>query len=538
MRRDFVGIVRTAAVFVSLVTATAPARAQIYEYATKDPGNVGALGTSVARLGDLNHDGYEDFIVGEPQWYYGAGAIYVISGVDGSLLFGGQSLVHQELGAAVAGDIDVDSDSYPDALLGVPAVGYVYVFSVQRNVYAPIGFGGNGGTSVRSLQDDLDADGVDDFIVGVPSADEAYVISGGSVFTHPTYIYKLKGESGSNFGFAVSRGGNLDGDGIDDFVVGNPQFVDGAGNTTGKITAYAGKDGSKLWSIDGVADSRFGHAIDAPGDLDGDSYTDLVVGAPQHDDPGGVKTGCATVISGFAGTVMFKAFGDNANDDFGHDVRTVGGDVDQDGTRDFVVGAPESTGSDDGYARTISGANGNVICTYTQHAGGKGDYGESVAGGNFTGGSRPDVVIGGPAFSGGDGIAEMWRTFAASWNNYGSGWSGTLGVPSFTPRSNPVVGKSLKIDLDNSLGATTSGILVLGLSQTSLTTGKGGKLLVDPLMFIPLSIPAGGLTISGAIPNDPALYGVDLDLQALEVDAGASKGVSFTQGLDLSFGGP
>jgi hypothetical protein len=132
----------------------------------------------------------------------------------------------------------------------------------------------------------------------------------------------------------------------------------------------------------------------------------------------------------------------------------------------------------------------------------------------------------------------MWRTFAASWNNYGSGWSGTLGVPSFTPRSNPVVGKSLKIDLDNSLGATTSGILVLGLSQTSLKTGKGGKLLVDPLMFIPLSIPAGGLTISGAIPNDPALYGVDLDLQALEVDAGASKGVSFTQGLDLSFGGP
>lgn len=540
MRRSSTSAVRVVTCVVVFLGATAPAHAQIYEYAVKDPASAGAVGSALARLGDLNADGYEDFLVGEPQWSFASGKFYAISGADGTqLAYNYGASPGMQIGAAVGGDIDVDHDNSPDALVGAPGIGYVFVQLIRQGTYYPVYLGGNGGSSVRSLQDDLDGDGVVDFIVGVPSNDLVYVLSSKSVLAgSPTYIYKKTGQSGSNFGVAVSRGGNLDGDGIADFVVGSPQYVDGSGNTTGRITAYAGKDGSKLWSIDGVADSKFGHDIDAPGDLDGDSYTDLVVGAPQHDDPSGTKTGCATVLSGLTGNVLYKVFGDNANDDFGHAVRSAAGDVDQDGTRDIIVGAPQSTGSDDGFARTVSGANGNVICTYTQHASGKGDYGSAVAGGNFSGGSRPDVVIGGPSYSGGDGIAEMWRTFAASWNNYGKGWAGTNGVPTFTPKSDPVVGKNLKIDLENSLGATTSGLLVIGLSQASIKTSKGGTLLVAPLLFTPLSIPAGGLTISGTIPDDLTLYGLDVDLQALEFDAGASKGVSFTQGLDLSLGGP
>ena len=56
--------------------------------------------------------------------------------------------------------------------------------------------------------------------------------------------------------------------------------------------------------------------------------------------------------------------------------------------------------------------------------------------------------------------------------------------------------------------------------------------------MLPLSLPAGGLTLSGTVPNDPALYGFHLYLQALELDAGASKGFSFTPGLDLLLGFP
>jgi hypothetical protein len=109
-------------------------------------------------------------------------------------------------------------------------------------------------------------------------------------------------------------------------------------------------------------------------------------------------------------------------------------------------------------------------------------------------------------------------------------------VPGFTARTNPVVGNSLKLDLDNSAGVSTAGLLVIGLSKANISTGKGGTLLVTPFLFLPLSLPAGGLTLSGQVPNDPALYGFELYLQALELDAGASKGLSFTRGLDLFFG--
>lgn len=61
-------------------------------------------------------------------------------------------------------------------------------------------------------------------------------------------------------------------------------------------------------------------------------------------------------------------------------------------------------------------------------------------------------------------------------------------------------------------------------------------ILVDPLVWMPISIPANGLTITDPVPDNPALYGFHIDLQALEGDIGASKRVSFTPGLDLLFG--
>jgi len=101
-----------------------------------------------------------------------------------------------------------------------------------------------------------------------------------------------------------------------------------------------------------------------------------------------------------------------------------------------------------------------------------------------------------------------------------------------------VVGKNLKIDLADSASVTTPAVLFLGFSAESLLTGKGGTLLVDPFLTLPLSVPPSGLVLSGTIPDDPALYGFHLYLQALEADAGASKGISFTRGLDLYFGYP
>jgi len=121
-------------------------------------------------------------------------------------------------------------------------------------------------------------------------------------------------------------------------------------------------------------------------------------------------------------------------------------------------------------------------------------------------------------------------------SSYGAGWPGTLGIPTFLASSDPVLGASLTVTISNSLGANTPGLVLIGLSEADVVTGKGGTLLVAPLLWIPLLIHAGGEPLSGPLPNDPALCGVAVDLQALELDAGASKGMSFTAGLELLLG--
>jgi hypothetical protein len=125
---------------------------------------------------------------------------------------------------------------------------------------------------------------------------------------------------------------------------------------------------------------------------------------------------------------------------------------------------------------------------------------------------------------------------SASWSNYGSGFAGTLGVPGLTAQSNPVLGSSITLALGNSLGATTPAMFMTGVQQALIPTGKGGDLLLVPLLFVPLSLPASGTTFAGTIPNDPGLVGVQLFAQALELDGGAAHGLSFTAGLDLVLG--
>jgi hypothetical protein len=121
-------------------------------------------------------------------------------------------------------------------------------------------------------------------------------------------------------------------------------------------------------------------------------------------------------------------------------------------------------------------------------------------------------------------------------SNYGAGWPGTLGTPTIVASADPVLGSSLTITVSNSLGVDAPGLVLIGLAEANVVTGKGGTLLVSPLLFIPALIHAAGEGFGGSIPNDPTLCGVAVDLQALEIDAGASNGMSFTAGLKLLLG--
>jgi hypothetical protein len=125
---------------------------------------------------------------------------------------------------------------------------------------------------------------------------------------------------------------------------------------------------------------------------------------------------------------------------------------------------------------------------------------------------------------------------SATWSNYGTGFPGANGVPSLTSRQNPILATTITLEVGNSSKGATIGLLLFGFQQATIPTGKGGDLLLVPVLFFPVWIPVGGATAIGSIPDDEALCGVKGYAQAIELDPGAARGVSFTQGLELVFG--
>ncbi len=124
----------------------------------------------------------------------------------------------------------------------------------------------------------------------------------------------------------------------------------------------------------------------------------------------------------------------------------------------------------------------------------------------------------------------------ATWSNYGTGFPGTLGVPSLESREDPLFGTTITLDLGNSSGMFIVGLLLVGFQETSVPTNKGGDLLVVPALTILLLLAPSGTSIEGDIPANEALCGLEIFAQALELDPGAANGVSFTPGLKLVFG--
>ncbi|HET6164336.1 MAG TPA: calcium-binding protein [Planctomycetota bacterium] len=124
----------------------------------------------------------------------------------------------------------------------------------------------------------------------------------------------------------------------------------------------------------------------------------------------------------------------------------------------------------------------------------------------------------------------------AAWVNYDVGFPGTYGVPAFTARSLPVLGSALTLDLANSLGNYTFGLLFVGFDPASIHSAWGGDLLLLPTYTVVLGLPPTGISIGGDVPLSDAFCGLAVELQAIESDAGAAHGVSFTQGLELRLG--
>ncbi len=314
--------------------------------------------------------------------------------------------VDAEFGCAVDGGLDVDGDLVPDVIIGArrddtsgPEAGAAFVYSGATGALLHSFHGSFAtwfGWSV-ALAGDLDGDGLCDIAVGSPSN----VFNGpgsGTVYAYSgadgSQLFAIHGETtGLHLGRALSRAGDVNNDGFCDLVVGAPfAWLNGIGS--GMACVHSGRDGSVLYAFSGDAGDLFGYSVGGGGDVDDDGFDDVIVGA-MRDGDNGLDAGAVKVFSGRDGSLMYTFPGNAPGDRLGISVAHAG-DINADGYADIIAGAPydDTLGPDAGSAIIYSGQTGGVlhILLWTPDAD---DFGGSVAGvGDANGDGLDDVLVG------------------------------------------------------------------------------------------------------------------------------------------------
>jgi hypothetical protein len=383
-------------------------------------------GWSVAAAGDINGDGIDDLIIGaryaDPDGKVDAGRSFVVfgsatglpnpfdlstlDGTNGFVIIGEAAYDHSGISVSSAGDINGDGidDLIIGAFLANPNgnsnAGRSYVvFGSAAGFPGSIdlstldgsnGFVINGaaagemsGVSV-SAAGDINGDGIDDLIIGAYRADpngkdnagRSYVVFG-STSGFPSSFdlssinglngFMINGEAaGDRLGYSVSAAGDINGDGIDDLIIGainaSPNGVFRAGRSYVIFGSDSGLpnpfdlstlDGTNGFVINGQAtyDSS-GWSVSAAGDINGDGIGDLIIGALNADPDGNINAGRSYVVFGSAtglphpfnlstldGTNGFVINGEAAGDFSGLSV-SAAGDINGNGIDDLIIGAP------------------------------------------------------------------------------------------------------------------------------------------------------------------------------------------------------
>lgn len=192
---------------------------------------------------------------------------------------------------------------------------------------------------------------------------------------HFEKIYGWAGQAeGDNFGWTISDAGDVNGDGFDDVIIGSPHASRGFGIPPGRVYVYSGATGDLLWSwvITDQYNTLFGYSVSSAGDVNGDGYPDIVVGAPDASGSGLSHAGAVVVYSGLTGAQLLRIDGATVDSRLGRSVSGAG-DVNQDGFDDIIAGASGvSSGGyyNNGAVFVYSGKDGT--CLYEWN--GQGDH--------------------------------------------------------------------------------------------------------------------------------------------------------------------
>jgi len=344
------------------------------------------LGSRVSRAGDFNADGIDDIIIGSDiaQSYVIFGnkqkwpavlKLSTLNGNNGFALSGG--------GWSVSGAGDVNGDGIDDVIIGVPSdEGKSYVVFGSKQKWAAIknlddlsgkdGFIVNGinqgdqsGFSVSNAGD-VNGDGIADILIGTGNANQAYVVFG-SKEGWPAVIelYSLDGSNGfamngiKSFynGYSVSVAGDVNGDGIDDILIGTVHpceaFVifgsKGKWPAVVELKTLNGNDGFIIHGSMGGGD-LVGLSVGEAGDFNADNITDILIGHAEARGGGQShvifgskqkwpKVLNATTLNGNNGFTIYRI---RQGDDNGYAVSGAG-DVNGDGIDDIIIGAPSAS---------------------------------------------------------------------------------------------------------------------------------------------------------------------------------------------------
>jgi hypothetical protein len=406
---------------------------------------------TVAGAGDVNADGYADIMVGAPLYDNGQtdeGRVFIYHGKSHNVPDAAANLIlepdltNAHFGEALASAGDVNGDGYDDILIGAPQYnskqGYAYIYygsdtGIDPSAYLPMGGtpGSQFGKSVSGAGD-VNGDGYTDIIVSAPYYPGGGVASGFVWINHgsPSGIMGdgllIYGDQvASYFGYSVSTAGDVNGDGYSDVIVGAPYYDNGQ-TEEGRVYVYYGSHNGvrtdSPWIVEAnKGTSLFGYSVSTAGDVNGDGYSDVIIGAPYYDN-GNIAEGAAFIYLGWP-TGLFKtpiAMLDEANQDnamFGYSVAAAG-DVNGDGFSDVILGAylhdnqiisattrPIINREDAGSAYIYLGSSSgpSITSDWSGHfLQGNGHYGRCVAGaGDVNGDGFADVIIGAPGYTSG-----------------------------------------------------------------------------------------------------------------------------------------